>query len=105
MTLKVMGGEVFDPVTGVGDGHLHYDDAPPANARTCDFVIEHTVAINRIVHDLVDELGGSISAEHGIGQWMRDEWRRYKRPLELEMMRAIKQVLDPQGLMNLGKIL
>jgi len=61
--------------------------------------------VNRIVHDLVDELGGSISAEHGIGQLKRDELRRYKSPVEIEMMRAIKHVLDPQGLMNPGKVL
>jgi FAD/FMN-containing dehydrogenase len=57
------------------------------------------------VHDLVHSLNGSISAEHGIGQLKREELLRYKSPVELAMMRSIKQALDPLGLMNLGKIL
>ena len=50
-------------------------------------------------------LGGSISAEHGVGQLKREEIRRRKQPLELELMRAVKRALDPQGLMNPGKVL
>ena len=61
--------------------------------------------VNEIVHDLVHALGGSISAEHGIGQLKREEILRYKSPLEMEMMRAIKRTFDPQGLMNPGKVL
>jgi FAD/FMN-containing dehydrogenase len=57
------------------------------------------------VHDLVHELGGSISAEHGIGQLKREEMLRYKDALEMEMMRSIKRTFDPQGLMNPGKVL
>jgi FAD/FMN-containing dehydrogenase len=60
---------------------------------------------NRIVHDLVVERGGSISAEHGIGQLKRGELARYKSPVELDLMRAVKRALDPRGLMNPGKIL
>jgi FAD/FMN-containing dehydrogenase len=62
-------------------------------------------AINRIVHDSVDRFDGSISAEHGIGALKRDELQRYKDPVELNMMRAIKGALDPLGIMNPGKIL
>jgi FAD/FMN-containing dehydrogenase len=62
-------------------------------------------AANRIVHDLVAAHGGSISAEHGIGQLKRDELARYKSALELELMRRVKDALDPQGLMNPGKVL
>ena len=61
--------------------------------------------MNRLVHDLVNTLNGSISAEHGIGQLKREELLRYKSPVELTMMRAIKQAFDPLGLMNPGKIL
>ena len=61
--------------------------------------------MNRIVHDLVHELSGSISAEHGIGQLKREELLRCKSPVETEMIRAIKRVLDPHGLMNPGKVL
>jgi FAD/FMN-containing dehydrogenase len=57
------------------------------------------------VHDIVHALGGSISAEHGIGQLKREELRRYKSAVELDMMRAVKKALDPQGIMNPGKIL
>jgi FAD/FMN-containing dehydrogenase len=60
---------------------------------------------NRIVHDLVHALGGSISAEHGLGQLKRDEGLRYKSPTEMSIMRAVKDALDPQGLMNPGKLL
>jgi FAD/FMN-containing dehydrogenase len=60
---------------------------------------------NRIVHDLVHAAGGSISAEHGIGQLKRDELRRYKSAVELELMARVKVALDPRGLMNPGKVL
>jgi FAD/FMN-containing dehydrogenase len=73
-------------------------------ARTPSFIAAQP-AVNRIVYDLVHELGGSISAEHGIGQLKREELLRYKSPVEIEMMRAIKRTLDPQGLMNPGKVL
>mgnify|MGYP001253633018 CR=1 FL=1 len=88
----------------LGDGNLHYnmavrDGLAPATA------FAHEAQINRIVHDAVAAAGGSISAEHGLGQLKREEIRRYKSPLELQLMRAIKQALDPRGLMNPGKLL
>jgi FAD/FMN-containing dehydrogenase len=61
--------------------------------------------LNRIVHDLVAQYHGSISAEHGLGVLRRDESQRYKSAVEMRMMRAIKQALDPLGLMNPGKLL
>src|SRR5436309_533805 len=82
----------------VGDGNLHYNVGPEA-------LIAQREAVNRIVYDAVASLGGSISAEHGLGQLKRDEIRRHKDPLELELMRALKQTLDPRGLMNPGKLL
>jgi FAD/FMN-containing dehydrogenase len=82
----------------VGDGNLHYNVGPEA-------LIAQSEAVNRIVYDAVASLGGSISAEHGLGQLKRDEVRRHKDPLELELMRALKQTLDPRGLMNPGKLL
>jgi FAD/FMN-containing dehydrogenase len=57
------------------------------------------------VHDSVARFGGSISAEHGLGQLKREEIRRYKSSLELELMRKIKRTLDPHGIMNPGKVL
>jgi FAD/FMN-containing dehydrogenase len=61
--------------------------------------------VSRIVYDTLDAFGGSISAEHGLGQLKREEIRRHKAPLELELMRALKHTLDPKGLMNPGKVL
>ena len=62
-------------------------------------------AVSRIVYDAVSELGGSISAEHGLGQLKREAIRGRKAPLELELMRTLKRALDPKGLMNPGKVL
>ena len=61
--------------------------------------------MNRIVHDIVVDMGGSISAEHGIGRLRRDELSHYKAPLALEMMRALKRTLDPKNLLNPGKVI
>jgi FAD/FMN-containing dehydrogenase len=61
--------------------------------------------VNRIVYDAVAALGGSISAEHGLGQLRRDEAARHKSGVEMDLMRALKRALDPQGLMNPGKVL
>ena len=61
--------------------------------------------VNRIVYDVVTELGGSISAEHGLGVLKREEIKRYKGALELDVMRRVKQALDPAGIMNPGKVL
>ena len=88
----------------VGDGNLHYNPSQPQAADNAAFIAEQH-AVNAIVHDLVHAFGGSISAEHGIGQLKRDELLRYKSPVEIELMRSIKRTLDPQGLMNPGKIL
>ena len=87
----------------VGDGNLHFNLSKPDRSSNDDFVQE-TAAVNRIVHDVVMSLGGSISAEHGIGQLKVDELSHYKDPLELELMRSLKHALDPMGLMNPGKI-
>jgi FAD/FMN-containing dehydrogenase len=88
----------------VGDGNLHYNQSKPAAQDNAVFIAQ-TDAVNRLVHDLVHELGGSISAEHGLGQLKREEILRYKSATEMTMMRAVKQALDPRGLMNPGKVL
>jgi FAD/FMN-containing dehydrogenase len=82
----------------VGDGNIHYNVGPPA-------LVAERAAVNRIVYGVVAELGGSISAEHGLGQLKREEIRGHKDALELELMLRVKQALDPQGLMNPGKVL
>ena len=81
-----------------GDGNLHYNVGDAA-------LIARSAEVSRIVHDLVAALGGSISAEHGLGQLKREEIARHKAPLELELMRAVKRAIDPRGLMNPGKMI
>jgi FAD/FMN-containing dehydrogenase len=88
----------------LGDGNLHYNVAPRDGASH-DAFLGNQLAINRIVNDNVDAMDGSISAEHGIGALKRADLVRYKSPVELDMMRAIKAALDPLGIMNPGKIL
>jgi FAD/FMN-containing dehydrogenase len=88
----------------LGDGNLHYNIAAPEGVDAQQF-LANTPAINRIVHDRVVAAGGSISAEHGIGVLKRDELAHYKSPVELELMRRIKSALDPQSLLNPGKVL
>ncbi|MCE3262080.1 MAG: 2-hydroxyacid dehydrogenase [Pseudoduganella sp.] len=88
----------------LGDGNLHFNVAPPKGVAHDDFLLSQE-AVNRVVHDAVAACGGSISAEHGIGALKRDELARYKSPVELNLMRAIKAALDPLGLMNPGKML
>ena len=88
----------------VGDGNLHYNLSKPSLQDNAAFIAQ-TAEANRIVHDLVHELGGSISAEHGLGQLKREEILRYKSETEMDMMRQIKRALDPQGMFNPGKVL
>jgi FAD/FMN-containing dehydrogenase len=92
----------------LGDGNLHYNASPQPGMGGA----EHAAAflalegpLNRLVHDAVHAFGGSISAEHGLGVLRRDESARFKSPLELKLMRNIKQALDPKGLMNPAKLL
>lgn len=87
-----------------GDGNLHYNPSKPLAGDNAEF-IARSGEVNRIIHDLVVALGGSISAEHGLGQLKRDENQRYKTPVEMDLMRAVKHALDPQGRMNPGKVL
>ncbi len=88
----------------LGDGNLHYNVAK-GQARTEEELLAQQDAVYELVHDSVHQFGGSISAEHGVGQLKRDALPRYKDPVELALMRRIKQVLDPDGLMNPGKML
>ncbi len=88
----------------IGDGNLHYNQSKADAESNAEF-IARTEAVNRVVHDLVHELGGSISAEHGLGQLKREEILRYKSAAEMDLMRAVKRALDPRGLFNPGKVL
>jgi FAD/FMN-containing dehydrogenase len=86
----------------LGDGNLHYNVSPRRGERGEVFT-ELEAPINRITHDAVAAYGGSVSAEHGLGVLRRAEAARYKSPVELALMGAIKKALDPQGIMNPGK--
>ena len=81
----------------VGDGNLHYNIGDAA-------LLARREEVSHLVYAEVDALGGSISAEHGLGQLKREEIAHHKAPLEMELMRAVKRALDPQGLMNPGKV-
>ncbi|WP_371322693.1 FAD-binding oxidoreductase [Dechloromonas sp. ZY10] len=87
----------------VGDGNLHYN-LSKADAQDNAAFLAAQPQVNRLVHDTVDALSGSISAEHGIGQLKIGELQHYKESLELALMRRLKAAFDPQGLMNPGKL-
>ena len=89
----------------MGDGNIHYNTSMPDAAQNKAFIAQQEDAVNKLVYAVVRELDGSISAEHGLGQLKRDTIRDFKDPLELELMRNIKQALDPNGLMNPGKVI
>jgi FAD/FMN-containing dehydrogenase len=86
----------------VGDGNLHYNPIRPVD-WTMERLYAEQDAINRIVHDIVIDLGGSISAEHGIGRLRLGENYHYKSAVELDLMRTVKVALDPLNIMNPGK--
>ncbi|WP_077035021.1 FAD-binding oxidoreductase [Pelomonas sp. KK5] len=89
----------------LGDGNLHYNVQAPEGMPPADFLRAHEAAINTIVYDQVGRFGGSISAEHGIGRLKREELAERKDQVALALMRSIKKALDPQGLMNPGRVL
>ena len=89
----------------LGDGNLHYNIARPLTRYTEASWLEQWSSVNHIVHSLVAQFAGSISAEHGIGQLKRDEIKDYKSAVALELMRKIKASIDPQGIMNPGKVI
>ncbi|MGZ8264621.1 MAG: FAD-binding oxidoreductase [Burkholderiales bacterium] len=88
----------------LGDGNLHYNAFVPGRSRS-DAAAREAHDVTDLVYDLVQRYGGSFSAEHGIGLAKVAELKRYKSPVELDLMRSIKRTLDPQGLMNPGKVL
>jgi len=87
----------------VGDGNLHYNVFPMPGRTRADYEAERS-AVKEIVHDLTHALGGSISAEHGIGRLKVADLERYGDPAKLSAMRAIKAGLDPAGIMNPGAV-
>ena len=86
-----------------GDGNIHFNLTQPVGMDRAAF-LGHWERFNRIVHDIVHEMGGSIAAEHGVGLIKRDELARYASPVALDLMRRLKETLDPRGLLNPGKV-
>ncbi|MDU1666467.1 MAG: FAD-linked oxidase C-terminal domain-containing protein, partial [Bradyrhizobium sp.] len=92
------------PFGHLGDGNIHYNVSQPIGADTADYLARwHEV--NAVVFEIVLRMGGSISAEHGIGVLKRDELPDVKDPTAIALMRAIKAQFDPLGIMNPGKVL
>jgi len=89
----------------VGDGNLHYNLSAPLGGAADDSFIRRSEELTRIVYDAVAARAGSISAEHGLGTLKRDAAASYKDDVEVDLMRAVKRALDPEGLMNPGKVL
>ncbi len=92
------------PFGHMGDGNLHYNVSQPQGADKAQFLAQWD-EMNGLVHGLVADFGGSISAEHGIGQMKRALLARVKDPTALDVMRALKTALDPRGVLNPGKLL
>jgi FAD/FMN-containing dehydrogenase len=102
--VKLVPGARPVPFGHLGDGNIHYNVSQPIGADTEDFM-GRGHEINAAVFEIVLRMGGSISAEHGIGVLKRDELPEVKDKVAIELMRAIKSTLDPLGIMNPGKVL
>ncbi|SHL63187.1 FAD/FMN-containing dehydrogenase [Roseovarius marisflavi] len=102
--IAVLGAFRINCFGHLGDGNLHYNIFPMPGKTRADHDAERDL-IKRALHDLVDEMGGSVSAEHGIGRLKVDDLERYGDPAKLSAMRAIKAALDPKGIMNPGAVL
>jgi D-lactate dehydrogenase (cytochrome) len=88
----------------LGDGNIHFNLSQPEGADTKAF-LDRWEAMNRLIHDLVAEMDGSFAAEHGIGMMKRNDLKRYRSAVEIELMARIKKTIDPDGIMNPGKVL
>ncbi len=92
------------PFGHMGDGNIHFNVMQPANMHKDDFLSKWP-EMNRIVHDIVVDLSGSISAEHGIGTLKRDELMRTAAADKISLMKSLKSALDPNGILNIGRLL
>ena len=92
------------PFGHLGDGNIHFNLTQPVGMDAQAF-LDAWDHIERLVCDLAADLGGSFSAEHGIGELKRSSLLRYKSPVEIDLMRRLKRALDPHNIMNPGKIL
>ena len=88
----------------LGDGNLHYNVQAPAGSDQAAFLNDQEAGVNALVFEMVDQFAGSISAEHGIGSLKVDKLPHHKSPVALEVMRTIKRALDPNNIMNPGRV-
>jgi D-lactate dehydrogenase (cytochrome) len=102
--VKLIPGARPVPFGHLGDGNIHYNVSQPVGGDTADFM-DRWHEVNAVVFDIVLRMGGSISAEHGIGVLKREELPGVKDKVAIELMRSIKAMLDPSGIMNPGKVL
>jgi FAD/FMN-containing dehydrogenase len=102
--IKLIPGARPVPFGHLGDGNIHYNVSQPVGADAADF-LSRWHEVNAVVFEIVLRMGGSISAEHGIGVLKRDELPEVKDKVAIELMRGIKAMLDPLGIMNPGKVL
>lgn len=93
------------PFGHMGDGNIHFNFSMPVGADPKTFMAENDEKLHEAIYEVVLKLGGSVSAEHGIGQLKVDLLAQVKDPVALDMMRAIKTALDPRGILNPGKML
>jgi FAD/FMN-containing dehydrogenase len=101
---KLIPGTRLLPFGHVGDGNIHYNVTQPEDADKEKFLARWD-EVNAVVFAVVKKFGGSISAEHGVGVMKRDILPLYKDPVALELMRGLKRMLDPNGILNPGKVL
>jgi FAD/FMN-containing dehydrogenase len=92
------------PFGHLGDGNIHFNVSQPVDADKAAFIARWG-EMNAVVHAIVQKHGGSISAEHGIGQLKRNLLPAVKDPVAMDLMRALKRTLDPKGILNPGKVL
>jgi FAD/FMN-containing dehydrogenase len=88
----------------LGDGNLHYNVFPQKGRSVADHLNQRD-HVKHALHDLVHEMGGSVSAEHGIGRLKIDDLERYGDPVKLALMRQLKDMFDPNGILNPGAVL
>ena len=101
---KLIPGSIPVPFGHAGDGNIHYNVAQPPGMDK-DAFLKRWDDVNAVVFEVVKRLGGSISAEHGVGVQKRDRLPDYKDPVALDLMRTLKHALDPNGILNPGKVL
>jgi D-lactate dehydrogenase (cytochrome) len=101
---KLIPGSRPVPFGHVGDGNMHFNVSQPVGADTALF-LARWAEVNAVVDKIVLKYHGSISAEHGIGKLKRESLKKVKDPVALDLMRSLKQMLDPNGILNPGKVL